>query len=62
MPKVEHFVLLHGDSKPFGLLHVDLFVKLAIQVGTPDIKSSDVPILKCSKHKHEAHCFEVHNW
>ena len=49
-------------DEPFGLLHVDLFIELAIQVGALDIKSSDVPVFKCGKHKHEVHCFKVHNW
>ena len=51
-----------GDSKPFGLLHVDLFVELAIQVGTANVESSDVPVLKHGKHEHEVHCFKVHSW
>ena len=62
MPEVEYFVLLSRGSKSFGLLHVDLFIELAIQVGAMDVESSDVPILKCGKCKHEAHCFKVHNW
>ena len=62
MPEAEHFPLLPGDSKPFGLLHVDLFIKLAIQVGAPNVESSDVPVFKCSKCKHEAHCFKAHYW
>ena len=61
MPEVEHLALLPRDYKPFRLLHVDLFIELAIKVGTPNVESSDVPVLKCSKCEHEAHCFKVHN-
>jgi len=55
---------LLSDSNMYGtgIFHIDLFVKLAIQVGAPNVESSDIPILKCGKHKHEAHCLKAHNW
>ena len=32
------------DLKPFGLFHINLFIKMPVKEGTLDIKSLDVPL------------------
>ena len=47
--------------EPFWLFHVDLLFEFSIEVGIPNIKTREVPTLKRSQSKDEAHSLESHN-
>jgi len=47
--------------EPFWLFHVDLPFQLSIEVGISNVKTREVPTLKCSQSEDEAHSLESHN-